>query len=118
MSHGFETKLGEKGTRISGGQAQRLAIARAFLKNTPVLLLDEATSALDNMTQKSIMDSIAKSRQTVFMIAHRLTSIKDADRIAVLSGGKIIAEGTHEELMDSCEEYREQYQSENEEENT
>lgn len=112
MPHGFETGLGEKGMRLSGGQAQRLAIARVFLRNTPVLILDEATSALDNLTQKNIMDSIAKSNQTVLMVAHRLSSIQDADRIAVLSKGRIIAEGTHEELMNSCEEYRLLYQSE------
>ncbi len=113
MPRGFNTGLGEKAMRLSGGQAQRLAIARAFLKNTPVLILDEATSALDNITQKSIMDNIAQSNQTVMMIAHRLSSIKDADRIAVLSDGKIIAEGTHKVLMDSCEQYRLLYQSEN-----
>ena len=112
MPLGFDTGLGEKAMRLSGGQAQRLAIARVFLRNTPVLILDEATSALDNITQKSIMDNIARSNQTVMMIAHRLSSIKDADRIAVLSEGKIIAEGTHEELMNSCEEYRLLYQSE------
>ena len=113
MAHGFDTKLGEKGMRLSGGQAQRLAIARVFLRNTPVLILDEATSALDNVAQKSIMDSIAGSNQTVLMVAHRLSSIQDADRIALMSGGRIIAEGTHKELIDSCEEYRLLYQSEN-----
>lgn len=113
MPHGFDTGLGEKAMRLSGGQAQRLAIARAFLRNTPVLILDEATSALDNITQKSIMDSISKSNQTVLMVAHRLSSIKDADRIALMSEGKILIEGTHEELMNSCEEYRHLYQSEN-----
>ncbi len=113
MPHDFDTGLGEKAMRLSGGQAQRLAIARAFLRNTPVLILDEATSALDNITQKIIMDNIAQSNQTVMMIAHRLSSIKDADRIAVLSDGKIIAEGTHDKLINSCEQYRLLYQSEN-----
>lgn len=113
MPNGFDTGLGEKAMRLSGGQAQRIAIARVFLRNTPVLILDEATSALDNITQKIIMDNIVQSNQTVLMVAHRLSSIKNADRIAVLSGGKVIAEGTHEELMNSCEEYKLLYQSEN-----
>ena len=112
MPRGFDTELGESGVRLSGGQAQRLAIARALLRKTPVLILDEATSSLDNVTQKKVMESIAESRQTVIMIAHRLSSIKDADRIAVLSDGKITAEGTHEELLSICEEYRNLYQSE------
>ena len=112
MPRGFDTQVGESGVRLSGGQAQRLAIARVLLRKTPIVIMDEATSALDNVAQKNVMQSIAESRQTVVMIAHRLSSIKDADRIAVLSGGKIVAEGTHEELFRSCEEYRELYQSE------
>ena len=117
MPKGFDTGLGEKAMRLSGGQAQRLAIARVFLRNTPVIILDEATSALDNITQKNIMDSIVQSNQTVLMIAHRLSSIKDSNRIAVLSEGKIIAEGTHDELMNSCEKYKLLYQSESKEVN-
>ena len=112
MPRGFDTELGERGVRLSGGQAQRLAIARVLLRKTPIIIMDEATSALDNVAQKNVMESLAESQQTVVMIAHRLSSIKGADRIAVLSGGKIIAEGTHEELLRSCEEYRELYQSE------
>ena len=112
MPQQFDTELGERGVRLSGGQAQRLAIARALLRKTPVLILDEATSALDNVTQKNVMESITENRQTVIMIAHRLSSIKDADRIAVLSDGRIIAEGTHEELLSTCAEYRNLYQSE------
>ena len=112
MPQQFDTELGEGGVRLSGGQAQRLAIARALLRKTPVLILDEATSALDNVAQKDVMESIMESRQTVIMIAHRLSSIKDADRIAVLSDGKIVAEGTHEELLSTCAEYRSLYQSE------
>lgn len=112
MPRGYDTELGEGGVRLSGGQAQRLAIARAILRKTPVLILDEATSALDNLAQKNVMEHIAESHQTVIMIAHRLSSIKDADRIAVLSDGKIIAQGKHEELLSTCEEYRDLYQSE------
>ena len=112
MPRGFDTQVGESGVRLSGGQAQRLAIARVLLRKTPIIIMDEATSALDNVAQKNVMESLAESQQTVVMIAHRLSSIKGADRIAVLSGGKIIAEGTHEELLRSCEEYRELYQSE------
>lgn len=111
MSKGFDTELGKKATRLSGGQAQRLAIARVFLRDTPIILLDEATSALDNVTQKKIMDNIMQSNKTVLFVAHRLSTIRDADQIAVLSEGKIIAKGTHEELMHSCEIYKRLYQS-------
>ena len=112
MQNGFDTMMGEKGVRFSGGQAQRLAIARAFLCDTPILLLDEATSAVDNVAQKGIMESVDSEDRTVLMIAHRLSTIRSMDRIAVLSGGRIIAEGTHDELIESCGEYRELYLSE------
>ena len=112
MQDGFDTMMGEKGVRLSGGQAQRLAIARAFLRDTPILLLDEATSAVDNVAQKGIIESVDGEDRTVLMIAHRLSTIRNMDRIAVLSGGRIIAEGTHDELIESCGEYKELYLSE------
>ncbi|MDO4501118.1 MAG: ABC transporter ATP-binding protein [Erysipelotrichaceae bacterium] len=101
LPNGFNTEVGERGVRLSGGQKQRLSIARVFLKNPPILLLDEATSALDNTTEIMIqeaLDSLKEGRTTI-VVAHRLSTIKNADRIIVISGGKIIEEGSHTELM-------------------
>ena len=101
LENGWDTEIGERGVRLSGGQKQRLSIARLFLKNPPILILDEATSALDNTTEMLIQHSLqelAKGR-TCLVVAHRLSTIKNADEIAVISRGKIIEMGNHEELM-------------------
>ena len=101
MPDGFDTYVGERGTLLSGGQKQRVSIARIFLKNPPILILDEATSALDSVTESKIqsaLDALAVGRTTL-IIAHRLSTIRSASRILVVSGGKIVEQGTHEELM-------------------
>ena len=101
LPNGWDTEIGERGVRLSGGQKQRLSIARLFLKNPPILILDEATSALDNTTEMLIQKSLkelAKGR-TCLIVAHRLSTIKNADEIAVVSRGKIMEKGTHDELM-------------------
>lgn len=112
--HGFDTMLGEKGTRLSGGQKQRLAIARALLMDAPILLLDEATSAIDNLAQERIMHELSSTREgrTIIMVAHRLSTIKNADRIVLLADKRIRAIGTHEELMTTCEDYRNLFNAE------
>ena len=101
LPNGWDTEIGERGVRLSGGQKQRLSIARVFLKNPPILILDEATSALDNTTEMLIQNSLkelAKGR-TCLIVAHRLSTIKNADEIAVISQGKIMEMGNHESLM-------------------
>ena len=101
LPHGWDTQIGERGVRLSGGQKQRLSIARLFLKNPPILILDEATSALDNTTEMLIQKSLqelAKGR-TCLIVAHRLSTIKNADEIAVISKGKIMEMGTHDDLL-------------------
>lgn len=101
FERGYDTYIGERGANLSGGQKQRIAIARAFLKNSPILIFDEATSSLDNESEKFIqksMETLAKGRTTM-VIAHRLSTIRNASRILVLAGGKIAEQGTHEELL-------------------
>jgi len=98
---GLDTLAGERGGRFSGGERQRLSIARALLKNPPLLLLDEATSALDNRTERLVQEALEnlRSDRTCFVIAHRLTTVQKADRICVLDRGKLIEQGTHSELL-------------------
>jgi len=109
FSEGYQTYLGERGVRLSGGQKQRIAIARAILADRPILLLDEATSALDAVSEhkvKQALDSLMVGKTTL-IIAHRLATVINADRILVLDKGKVVASGTHSELMQSSELYRE-----------
>ncbi len=101
MPQGYDTVIGERGIRLSGGQKQRLCIARVFLKNPPILILDEATSALDNATEiliQQALDELCKGRTTL-VVAHRLSTIKNATQIAVVAGGRIREQGTHEALL-------------------
>lgn len=105
----LDARVGERGSRLSGGEKQRVSIARAFLKNAPILLLDEATSAVDNKSEKFIQQAVDKLRadRSCLVIAHRLSTIKHADQIYVMKQGEVLAHGTHWELMESSEYYAE-----------
>jgi ATP-binding cassette, subfamily B, bacterial len=101
LPDGYDTVVGERGYRFSGGEKQRLAIARAVLRDPPVLVLDEATSALDTQTEQAVqgaIDALSAGRTTI-TIAHRLSTIRDADEIIVLDSGEIAERGTHQELL-------------------
>lgn len=102
LEHGYDTQIGERGVKLSGGQKQRISIARVFLKNPPILILDEATSALDNATEiliQNSLDELCRGRTTI-VVAHRLSTIKNADEIALVDNGRITERGTHEQLME------------------
>ena len=101
LEHGYDTQVGERGIKLSGGQKQRISIARVFLKNPPILILDEATSALDNATEMMIQESLEElgKGRTSIVVAHRLSTVKNADEIVVLTKNGIEEQGTHEQLM-------------------
>ena len=109
MPQGIDTELGERGTRLSGGEKQRISIARVFLKDPPIVIFDEATSSLDAITEKQIQGTMAKlfNGRTSIVIAHRLSTVIDCDQIAFVDAGSVVAQGTHRELLQSCGRYHE-----------
>src|SRR5690606_39520607 len=108
FSEGYETKVGERGVMLSGGQRQRLALARAFLSDPRILILDDSTSAIDSATEDEIQKAIRRAQQgrTTLLITHRLSQIRWADHILVLDGGRIVASGTHDDLLRTSPLYR------------
>jgi len=109
MPLGYASQIGQRGAGLSGGQRQRLSIARALVKNPPILILDDATSAVDTRTEVLLRQTLRDERRgaTTIIIAQRVTSVMDADRILVLEDGRVSAMGSHRELLESCPAYRE-----------
>ncbi|HJT54391.1 MAG TPA: ATP-binding cassette domain-containing protein, partial [Candidatus Angelobacter sp.] len=112
LPDGYDSMIGERGLRLSGGERQRIAIARALLKNAPILILDEATSALDTESEALVQAALHNlmTGRTAFVIAHRLTTVRHADRIVVLENGRIADSGTHEDLLSRLGTYRKLYE--------
>ena len=113
LPEGYDTVVGERGSTLSGGEKQRIAIARAILRKTDIILLDEATSALDNESERKFKEMFKEVEKNALLlvIAHRLSTVLDADKIVVMRKGRIVAQGTHIELLKSSEEYRKLYES-------
>ena len=111
LEGGYDSVVGQRGVNLSGGQRQRLAIARAIVRNAPILILDDSTSAVDVATERRIQEALAPLDTTVILVAQRISAVVNATRIIVLEHGSIIAEGTHTELMETSEAYREIYRS-------
>jgi subfamily B ATP-binding cassette protein MsbA len=111
LPKGYDTMVGELGVRLSGGERQRIAIARALLKNAPILILDEATSSLDSESERAVQDALETlmRNRTTLVIAHRLSTVRRADEIIVLVRGRIVEQGTHDELFTRGQEYRKLY---------
>src|SRR5207253_1298420 len=112
LPHGYDTVVGERGAKLSGGERQRLAIARALLRNPPLLLLDEATSALDTESERLVQAALERlmRNRTVLVIAHRLSTVRHADRIVVLERGRVVGFGGHRQLMEQDGLYRRLYE--------
>jgi ABC-type multidrug transport system fused ATPase/permease subunit len=108
LPEGYDTELGEGGKQVSGGERQRICVARAFIRNAPILILDEPTSSLDAISEEIVFAALRRLRagRTTIVIAHRLSTVRDADRILVLDGGQIAAQGRHDELLKSSRLYR------------
>jgi ATP-binding cassette, subfamily B, bacterial PglK len=108
MSKGYDTMVGERGVRLSGGQRQRIGIARALYRNPSLLIMDEATSALDNITERAVMEAVQNIRAdtTIILIAHRLSTVKDCDQIFLMEKGRVVAQGTYDELISKNPNFR------------
>jgi ABC-type multidrug transport system fused ATPase/permease subunit len=111
LPHGYDTEVGERGAQLSGGERQRICVARAFVRDAPILILDEPTSSIDSKTEGVILDAIERLvvGRTSFMIAHRLSTVRDADWIFVLNRGEIVEQGAHEDLVAGHGLYRQLY---------
>jgi ATP-binding cassette subfamily B protein len=109
----YDTELGQRGVNVSGGQKQRISIARALIQNPAIIIFDDSTSAVDSLTEKNIRQSMKESHNecTKFIIAQRISSVRHANKILVLSGGKIAAQGDHKELMETSIDYQEIFAS-------
>jgi ATP-binding cassette, subfamily B, bacterial MsbA len=112
MPQGYQTNIGDRGGKMSGGQRQRLSIARAVLKNPPILILDEATSALDTESERLVQDALIRlmKNRTVLVIAHRLSTIQHADEIIVMQKGQVVERGTHACLIENSTVYKRLYE--------